>query len=136
MPVKVKTSWRGGQFLVKTKAAASEGASAAADLLIAEAKRLILNTPKTGRLYGNHQASAPGEPPANLTGHLVASFKKVQSTTGSVVSVRVTNTAKYAMFLEFGTRKMAARPFMRPAYTNVKDQMLRLIEQKFREGLK
>lgn len=38
-------------------------------------KALIKNPPKTGRMYGKHQASAPGEPPANWTGKLLKSVK-------------------------------------------------------------
>lgn len=133
---KVQLNWQGGKVLIRTRTAAKAGALAAADLYLAEIRRLILNTPKTGRMYGDHQASAPGEAPANWTGHLLNSFKVTQHTTGSVVSVRVTNTAEYAPHLEFGTIKMAPRPFLRPALANKRAAMYETVAQSFREGLK
>jgi HK97 gp10 family phage protein len=59
-----------------------------------------------------HQTSAPGEPPAVDTGHL----------TGSGYTKRIGKlaweagfSADYALYLEFGTSRMAARPFLFPA---------------------
>lgn len=40
----------------------------------------------------------------------------------------------YAKFLERGTRKMAARPFMRPALDSLKNELARKIVAKLREG--
>lgn len=71
----------------------------------------IFRPPKTGRIYmfngRAHQASAPGESPANRTGRLARSGDyKVRSYQEMVVG----ETAEYAGFLEYGTRKMAPRP--------------------------
>lgn len=82
-----------------------------------EAISLILDTPKTGRIYRRrsieHRASAPGEPPASDTGRLVNSIR----TDYDFGSLRGTVEAStdYAAYLEFGTSRMAARPYMRPA---------------------
>jgi len=46
------------------------------------------------------------------TGYLKSTIAHVHTSMTSVVSVG----ARYAIFVEFGTWKMAARPFMRPAY--------------------
>ena len=73
--------------------------------------------PKSGRLYERaggrmHQASAPGEAPAIDLGLLANSIQtKLESDLSGIV---YTNTA-YAEPLEFGSIKMAARPFMTPA---------------------
>lgn len=72
---------------------------------------------KHGRVYPRgdgkpHQASAPGEAPAIDTGHLVNSIQAARTGQGSAV---VTAYSDYAAALEFGTRKMAARPFFKPA---------------------
>ncbi len=53
-----------------------------------------------GVAYGSHKASAPGEAPANLTGKLAASLKV--SVRGS--TLKVTDTAKYALALESGSQ--------------------------------
>lgn len=72
--------------------------------------------PGRGRVYRHghvyHRASAPGAPPATDTGRLIASVK--WSRVGTY-HYRVTATTAYAKDLEFGTRKMAPRPYMRVA---------------------
>ncbi len=62
--------------------------------------------------YKVHRASAPGEAPAIDTGYLVNTIQTRKTGTGSA---QVSVGADYAAPLEFGTRKMAARPFLRPA---------------------
>lgn len=73
---------------------------------------------KTGYLYPRgkrmHQASAPGQPPATDTGHLANNiFAEVNQTEAMTVEIR--SKAPYSIHLEYGTRHMAARPFLRPA---------------------
>jgi HK97 gp10 family phage protein len=79
--------------------------------------------PKTGRVYKrgkvSHQASAPGEAPANDLGFLVNNVKA--EVTGELVASTL-SLAPYSVHLEYGTRKMAARPFLRPAGERVKAQ--------------
>lgn len=78
------------------------------------AKESIQQGPHTGRMYGRHQASAPGEAPATDTGFLVSHiFSEV--TKGKNPSGMVISTAPYSSHLEFGTTEMAARPYMFPA---------------------
>jgi HK97 gp10 family phage protein len=62
--------------------------------------------------YKFHRASAPGETPAIDTGALANSFQtRMTGRTEGEVSVHV----EYAAALEFGSAKMAARPFLTPA---------------------
>jgi hypothetical protein len=67
--------------------------------------------------YGSrppHQASAPGEAPARDSGHLLSMMRvKSENVIGGVI-IRYEAHALYAKYLEFGTRNMAPRPFMRP----------------------
>lgn len=59
--------------------------------------------------------SAPGEAPAVDTGRLRASIThRVEKESGEVVGYVGTNV-EYAPWLEFGTTRMKARPFMMPA---------------------
>jgi len=84
--------------------------------VVDETRKLIINGPKTGRVYGNHQASAPGEAPANKTGRLAASGDyKVRNWQEMTVG----ETAFYAKFLEDGTRKMKPRPHLIKAVSNM-----------------
>jgi HK97 gp10 family phage protein len=81
-----------------------------------EMKKSITSGAKSGMRYENHTSSAPGQAPANWTGQLLKSIK-VQKMKGiSFVYI----TAKYAQFLEFGTSKMRARPFIIPAFIKTK----------------
>lgn len=70
-----------------------------------EAQSLIL-AGGTGRKYGKHQASAPGQAPASLTGKLGNSIKiSVRKNT-----VRVLDTAYYATILETGAKNVGRPP--------------------------
>ena len=63
------------------------------------------------------QGSAPGEPPRKRTGTLQKSvaFEVSWMNLGEpVFTVRVGTNVPYGRFLEYGTRKMAARPWLRP----------------------
>ena len=90
----------------------------------------IQRDPKTGAVYGNHQASAPGQPPATDTGQLVRSITmSVEGTDGEVVGV-IRASAPYAAMLEFGTTNIAPRPYMQPGL----ESQRRKIEEMFRKG--
>jgi hypothetical protein len=73
-------------------------------------KTMIRTGSRTGRWYGNHRASAPGEPPANWTGRLARSvgFKNYGHS-----RMEFGEVAFYGRFLEDGTRIMAPRPHMK-----------------------
>lgn len=43
--------------------------------------------------------------------------------------------AWYFIFLEFGTKKMAAQPFLRPAFEATKSLQLKVIQEKLKIGL-
>lgn len=67
----------------------------------------------TGSVSGKgHVPSAPGEPPMNDTGVLANNIEVHQV---APLNVQVVSAAPYSVPLEFGTSRMAARPFMRPA---------------------
>lgn len=83
-----------------------------------QAKISILSGKKTGRAYKRrsitHQASAPGEAPASDRGRLVGSINSFPGDGESVV-IAGNGAVHYARLLEFGTSKMAPRPFFFPA---------------------
>lgn len=74
----------------------------------------ILSRPGSGRQYGKHRASAPGEPPAVDTGNLrnkTQADANLRADGDDLVGRIVANT-DYAAALELGTERMAPRPFL------------------------
>jgi HK97 gp10 family phage protein len=82
-------------------------------LVMNEAKRSIQSSSGGGRTYGNHTASAAGQPPNTDTGFLVSNIFLDKDNDG--MGADVESRADYSIHLEFGTRKMQPRPFMQPA---------------------
>lgn len=73
----------------------------------------------------NHVPSAPGEPPNNDTGGLVASHETELIRWDHA---RTTVNADYAVPLEVGTSKMEPRPFLGPAARATRDEMNALLK--------
>lgn len=76
---------------------------------------------RSGRFYRrpgggiSYQASAPGQFPAFVTGTLQRGVRgHVETGRGKITGFVAVRGVKYAKFLEFGTSRMAARPFLRP----------------------
>jgi HK97 gp10 family phage protein len=97
-------------------------------LIRAEAIKSIQTGAKSGVMYQmynprrEHRASAPGQAPASDTGNLVSKITVKQK---SLNVVHVESNADYSAFLEYGTSKMQARPFMFPAFEKSKKPILR-----------
>jgi len=98
----------------------------------AQARDLVLNSPATGLVYRKenptrlHQASAPGEPPANDTGRLYASIQLRMVKINQYASAAVVgSTLPYALELEkFGPNSNGqTRPFLRPAVVLVEQRV-------------
>lgn len=117
--------------------AVAQGVVAAAEAVRSEAVSLILDSAKTGRVYHrrsvDHQASAPGEPPASDTGRLVSSIRTNYRNGGLVATISASTA--YAAYLEYGTRKMAPRPFMRPALANKREEVEELLASSVQRAL-
>ena len=117
----------GPELVARLTVALNESAA----LVQAEAQRLIADPPKTGRIYKKynprrtHQASAPGQAPATDLGTLINSIviDRADLPRGRIV---IAATAEHARHLEYGTRKMAPRPFLRRALRNSQGRILAL----------
>lgn len=82
---------------------------AAGEEIKAHAAHLITEGAVSGK---NHVPSRPGEPPNEDTGHLRTGITVEQP---APLRVLIASNARYSAALEYGTSKMAARPFMGPA---------------------
>lgn len=68
----------------------------------------------------------------------ISNVKNKEGTKYILVGVDKGDNSKvfYGKFLEFGTSKMPARPFLQPAYEKNKDNIKRTIAETLKEGLK
>ena len=135
MPV----TFNGKRLSDELRVAVLAGVVKATEAVRSEAIDLILNSPKSGKTYGQHLASAPGEPPASDTGYLVSQITtsyNERELTGTVKS-----GATYGPMLEFGTQTIEPRPYMRPALDNKSKEIQQFIAaavveamQRFEQG--
>lgn len=102
----------------------------AGELVQTEAQLSITRGSVSGR---NHVPSSPGEPPNQDSGVLAGN---IETTRAGKLRVRVTSKAGYSSALEFGTSKMAARPFMRPARDKMRPQVEKLIADVVQKQVK
>lgn len=126
-----KLHWHGEQARAMVLARVTRLLSAAALIVSTRAKQLLSvagtghardkATGKFKRSYGANP-SAPGEPPAKQTGRLRASV--AWEVAGLVA--RVGTNVRYGRWLEFGTSRMAARPWLRRALAETRGRILAL----------
>lgn len=131
MPV----TWNDEVIIAAARRGAMKGVIQGANIVRNEILRLILNTPKTGRVYRTrgvlHKASAPGEPPASDTGELVRGISVVVDP--ATVSARVVSSSPQARPLEYGTNRMEPRPHMRIGMENVRTEVEAIIAEEVRK---
>lgn len=78
-----------------------------------------------------HVPSAPGQPPNRDTGFLDTNIETIEVSV-SPPTVHVISNAPYSAALEFGTSKMAERPYMRPATEKNRAEVGRKVAQAVR----
>jgi hypothetical protein len=123
-------TWNGDRYLSGVASTVEQAMGAAALQGEAELK-VILSTPGRGRPYPRgskvHIASAPGDPPAPDTGRLRASSTHEVVRQGDAVIARVSDNTQYALALELGTDKIAARPALRPLLPKFVDAVMAIL---------
>lgn len=131
--VSVTNKPRTRQVIKEYSSDAQQLVGRAANLVRNTAVDSILQGAKSGVTYSlynprrTHTASAAGEPPASDTGFLASNITTVID--GDGLGASVESRADYSTFLEFGTTKMAARPFMHPAVEENRPKIRRLAGQ-------
>lgn len=101
-----------------------------ADTIKAEAQRSISAGSVSGK---GHKPSKPGEPPNYDTGVL---SRNIEANRTGALTAEVASKAAYAAPLEFGTSKMAARPYMRPARDAKREEIQRRMAEQFEKLVK
>ena len=131
---KVQLTTRIPTLKARAERQADEAIRQTAQLVVDHAKA-SMSGPKSGQLYKRgkkmHRASAPGEAPAVDTGNLVNSFSTARA---GRLRYEIDVNAEYAPHLEFGTSRMAARPFLRPALKAVEKTFYSLLSGIVRRG--
>ena len=85
-----------------------------------EAVQGIQRGPATGAVRPDgSRASAPGEYPMSDTGRLANNVVANLPTSGNI-SAEVGTNIQYGRYLEFGTSRMAARPWLLPSFNKAK----------------
>ena len=80
----------------------------------------------------NHVVSQPGQPPNQDTRVLGNNIEAVMT---GPLSAEVSSNAPYSNALEYGTSKMAARPFMRPARDKEQEAVRALVVRAVKKAL-
>lgn len=113
----ISSSVPSGSFnnFAKIAAELEAGASRAVRLAafhINERLQAKFREPKSGRWYGSHRASAPGQAPAIDFGTLASSYRVIEVDKFKAV---VASSSEEAPLQEYGTRNMEPRPHLYPA---------------------
>lgn len=97
----------------------------AGTMLVADMQESI----KSGSVSGaGHIPSRPGQPPNANTHRLDSGISySVTRTPAGAMRLKVVTAAVYARYLEYGTRRMAPRPFMRPALARNREAIIESI---------
>lgn len=157
MPGGVRITLQGDKELIAklarlapiARAAALEATQLSVDVVRNRMVAGISSPPKTGRLYGHHRASAPGEYPASDTGNLLRSIwaevednlaglaldpldVQLSYTLGDVLDMtdnidgRIGADAEYAAPLEYKPPERGGRPFATRALEESRDDIFRI----------
>lgn len=136
MPAEVRLKWYGKKVMHSMKDAASKRILEAAN----EVRNTVLETlsgDRSGRTYyvpgtrRKYTASAPGQAPATATSELRQSVKASVESEGMEIIGKVRSESKHALPLELGTRKMAARPWLRVSLEKTKPKIRAILRKRW-----
>ena len=134
---KPKVIWKGETVMVSLKGTALQNLNFASIFMKGKIKEtltgnrsgLVYRVPGTRVLY---TASSPGEPPASRLGDLkgAISFKVDKNKLEAFVGPRLLGEdpkKQYPFWLEFGTKKMAPRPYLAPTFERNKGDVKQIL---------
>ena len=93
----------------------------------------VLSGQRSGRMYGGHQASAPGEPPAAWSGTFRLAWQPRTVAGGTTFISRIENGTPYAGWLENGTPggQMAPRPHHKRIQNQALPNIIRIYDEPY-----
>lgn len=114
----------------KTLRMVGQALFAGGEMIRAQAAHLITEGAVSGK---NHVPSLPGEPPNEDTGVLRT---HIETTQPAPLRVEVSSNAPYAVPLETGSSRTAARPYMGPASRQKRKEVVGLVQQAVNRAIK
>jgi hypothetical protein len=121
------------QLIRQLPGAADDALNAAAQEALAQIV-LSFNTSPAGRTYVRegveHVASAPGYPP-NIDNNALGGSMRVEKT--GDLEYQVMDGVEYGVYLELGTARMAARPFVTPVIEEMRQGELGRMMRRYLE---
>jgi hypothetical protein len=126
MEAALGVKWHGREYIRQVERTAEQKLSAFCNRICDDIKRDMAK-PKSGKPGKNTTASAPGESPARQTGLLVRSIVHKRS---GKMREKLGTGIKYGLYLELSTKKMAARPWLRPALSRARANFRQLWKDK------
>ncbi len=82
--------------------------------------------------WSGSSPSSPGASPAVVTGDLDSSINSQKTQGGLRPTYQVGASSGHAGYLEYGTRKMAKRPFIYPAMKRMRNQLAGVFKTKYK----
>jgi hypothetical protein len=125
--------WNGGKIVGQTKARITENMGKVVQMMRSDVIQSINVSQRTAGAGGARRGldpSRPGDPPKRVEGDLVRSIvADVRSEPTRIVGTYGSTQGKKALALEFGTRTMAARPFLRPPLLRKRNDIVRILSR-------
>ena len=121
----MKIVWHGREIISKVEDTIVNRMQTLGALMVRDIQQTI-RQPGPTKTQPHYPASIDGEPPHTRTRRLLRSITW-ELDERPVPILRVGTNVKYALWLELGTRKMAARPFLRPALMRARSDIKRLL---------
>ena len=128
----MKVKWDDKNFMMQVERERKNALKKAALVVVRSVKESFGGTDIIGATKAEREAdrSKPGEPPHVQTGFLKKNiaFELIGSDTAIVGA---NEAVKYAYWLEYGTSKMEARPYLRPAVIRERKKILKIFKDIF-----